>query len=98
MKDDKDIKYTAAERLTQILVAAATDANQRTLFAAVSELGLTHLGGLLVPEFHEAARQREAERLLASASDHNPELVTAMKQLWEQLKDKQKTKLDETHE
>ena len=82
---DRDINQLAAERLAQILVAAATDANQRTLFAVSAELGLTHLGGLPVAEFHEAARKREVERLLASGADHNMPQVSIMKQLWDCL-------------
>lgn len=83
-----DIKYLAAERLSQILTAAAAQASLHSLVAIAAKVGVSDLDGLPVPEFYERYRRQEAERLLASASDHNPELVTAMKQLWEQMKNK----------
>lgn len=84
-EDDNNIKYLAAEHLARKLTAAASHANLQTCLAIAKEASVTHLEGIPVIVFYEKERCQEVERLLASGSDHNPALISTMKQLWDAM-------------
>ena len=83
---NEELKYLAAERLSQFLNAGAAHAGLQTLLAIAAKVDVTDLEGLPVLGFYETARCKEVERLLASGADHNMELVSTMKSLWEQTR------------
>lgn len=85
---NNDIKYLAAERLAQIATNAEVQTVFQILVEVASQCGVTELQGRTVIDFYETLRSQKIEKGLASGADHNPQLASEMKRLWEETKSK----------
>lgn len=88
-------KYKAAEMLLKVVANAEVQSVLQMIVEVASQVGVTELQGRPIMEFYETLRSQKIERGLASGSDHNPELVTEMKTLWESQRAKRNAKSHE---
>lgn len=85
---DKDTNQRAADRLALLILKSEVHTGLQLISEIASSCGISHVRGLPIVQFYEAARAERIEQGLASGSDHNPAQISAMKQLWERLKNR----------
>ncbi len=83
---EEDYNEKAADRLKSVLEAAASQAGMQTLLKVAEQCGVTEIEGHPVETYYEKLRIQIVDRKLASHADHNMALVSAMKRLWERLR------------